>query len=116
MENTQKTPYLHVKHKNTRKIGVKMVENTLFSYQQNIENSSEVGRVHLISVFRTPEPILNPLKVIYLFRSKVTKPNTCIEIVHLNMVSFMYHHPLREYRQKSRLERFTTLLGLILKF
>ena len=31
MENTQKTPYLHVKHKNTRKAGVKMVENPLFS-------------------------------------------------------------------------------------
>ena len=31
MGNTRKPPYLHVKHKNTRKTGTKMVENTLFS-------------------------------------------------------------------------------------
>ena len=30
-ENTQNLPFLHVKRENTRKIGVKMVENTLFS-------------------------------------------------------------------------------------
>ena len=36
MENTQKTPYLHVKHKNTRKTDVKMVENTLFSHIDKI--------------------------------------------------------------------------------
>ena len=36
MENIQKPPYLHVKHKNTCKMGTKMNENTFFSQIDNI--------------------------------------------------------------------------------
>ena len=38
-----KPPYLHVKHKNTRKTGTKWSKIHFFSDRQNIENSSEVG-------------------------------------------------------------------------
>ena len=76
MENTRKPPYLHVKHRNTRKTGTKNGrEYTFFSDRQNIENTSKVG-----SFFRVPEPILHVLTVIYLFRRKMTKPTMHIYI------------------------------------
>jgi len=40
MENTRKPPYLHVKHKNTRKTGYNNGRKyTFFSDRQNIENT-----------------------------------------------------------------------------
>ena len=79
MENTRKPPYLHVKHKNTRKAGTKMVENTLFlrstTYYKYFRGWMRTSDFRF---FRVPEQSLNVLTVIIciqcLFRRKVTKP------------------------------------------
>ena len=57
-ENIQKTPYLHVKHKNTCKTDTTKIH--FFSDRQNIENTSKLGWVHLADFhfFRVPEPSL----------------------------------------------------------
>ena len=74
MKKTQTPQYLHVNHQNTRKIRIKMDENTLFlrltKYWKYIRGLLSRSR---FTFFQFPEPILTPSTVKYLFKWKVTK-------------------------------------------
>ena len=94
-----KLPYLHVKHENTCKTGIKMIENTFFSQiDKMFKIVSRVDECISFPFFRIPESILNVPTVIHLFRRKVTKSTVIVcELNDLSVFSIVSHDILYNY-------------------
>ena len=82
IENTQNPPYLHVKHKNTRKTDklIKMVEDTLFSHIDKIlKVVPRLDEYIWFPFFQVPEPSLwSYMHTVLVSSRKVTKPTVCV--------------------------------------
>ena len=61
--------------------------------------------------FRVPEPILNSLTVIYLFRRKVTKPT--IRYTYAYVISFLYDSVTIPYAHTHWIYTYTYIIFLM---